>query len=271
MLKREIKTAGEIALLPADRIVSDPLRPRKYYNDEAIERLALSISENGLIDPIKVRYKNNRFVIVSGERRYRACIEAGLDNIPCVVLSSTEKENAIFSLSESIHGLQLNCYEEAEAIERLISVYGLSLQELSIKLCIDREYINARLKLNKISTDVRKRLIEYGLNDKYAALILKCEDAESQRELLDKIIEKRMSLHEARDYLSKLNRKQFCGRIKAEYSDPIIFINTIEKAVETLKKNGLNGTADKIETVEYVEYTVRINKTGYQSESSCII
>ena len=271
MLRREIKTAGEIALLPADRIISDPLRPRKYYNDDALTRLAGSIAENGLIDPLKVRYKNSRFVIVSGERRFRACIEAGLDEIPCLVLSSTEEENALFSITENLHCLQLNCYEEAEAIDRLLTDYGYTPQQLSEKLCIDRELINSRLRLNKIPADIRKKMIEYGLNDRYAAVILKCDCDEMQRELLEGIIKNRLSLYEARVLLTEIKRKQFRGKIKAIYNDPVIFINTIEKAVETMKKNGLNGFADKNETDDYIEYTVRINKSGYQSESSCII
>ena len=118
----DFKRSSEIVLLPVDNIVSNVKQARKHYEQRKLESLCESISENGLIQPITVRpIKFRKYEIISGERRLRACIMAGITHIPSIIIESTDERAAVLSLTENIQSQMLNCFEEADAIKNLIN------------------------------------------------------------------------------------------------------------------------------------------------------
>lgn len=262
MNRKTTQTAGEILLIPAEIIKPNPLRSRIYYNDDQLNELARSIEENGIIEPLSViPYEEEYYHIISGERRYKAAILTGMTELPCIVYSAELTESAIFSLINNQQQKNLNYFEEAQAIDKLHSTDNFGIKELSRRLSKSENYIITRLRLLSIPEDIRKKMIEYGLTENYANIIIKIKSDKKKKQLVDKIGKERLTLAEAQKAAEDINKKHK-GKIITFFGDITIFSNTIEKAIETLKNSGMNASSEKNETETYIEYIVRIAKPG---------
>lgn len=260
MNKKEFVSAGEILLISIDSIISNPLRSRMYYNDEQLTELMLSIEENGIIEPISVTpAEDEKFRIISGERRYKAAVMAGMEEIPCIIYSAELTESALFSLINNQQQRSLNYFEEAEALDKLHSYDTYDIKSLSQRLSKPESYILSRLRYLSIPEDIRKMMIENGLTENYASIIMKAKGNKKKKQLVERIAEEKLTLAEANNALSD-NTKKHKGKIITLFKDITIFSNTIDKAIETLKSSGMNAISVKNETETYVEYNIRIYK-----------
>ena len=136
--KDKIKTAAQVLLLPQDSILPNPDQPRKRFDYDELEGLAQSIRQNGILQPVTVRRrtdgKNVKFELVAGERRLRAARLVGLTKIPAIETDADEKSSAVLSLIENLQRQDLNFFEEAEAVQRLVEKYSMSREEAADKL-----------------------------------------------------------------------------------------------------------------------------------------
>ena len=142
------------------KIVSSINQPRKTFSKEALDELAASIKEHGILQPILVRKKEDHYEIVAGERRYRAAAMAGLENIPCMVEDISDEVASVYALIENIQRKDLNIIEEADAFNRLIELYGLSHEEASQYVGKSRSYITNTMRLLKLTDKVKKLICE---------------------------------------------------------------------------------------------------------------
>lgn len=260
MIKRSYETAGEIVLIPYDRIFSDPKRQKRYYDSEELEELVNSIAENGLIDPIVVNgTESERYKLVSGERRYRASVLAGMKEIPCIIIAGDASVCALYSLIDNQHHKKLGYFEEAEHIQRLIREHGMSIADLSEKLSKSEKYIYSKLKLLAIPEDIRKRITEDRLSEEYARIILTVPE-NKMPEFTDEIIENDLSVTQAEKRADELSGKQGSQKKIMIFKDIKVFTNTVERAISTMNRCGIEASDTKEETDRYIEYRVRIVK-----------
>lgn len=196
---------GNIAEIAIDRITENPHQPRTLFHEEALEELAASVQELGIIQPITVRkVPEGDFQIISGERRYRAAKKAGLDTIPAYVRLADDQEMLEMALVENIQREELDSIEIALSYERLIEECELTQAAMSERVGKKRSTITNYLRLLKLQP-----LIQAGLRDKmismgHARSLVNIDDEESQLELYRKAIAREWSVRQTEDAVKKL-------------------------------------------------------------------
>lgn len=258
----KVKSTGQIFLIPQEQIVPNPNQPRKRFDYDELEGLAQSIRQNGILQPITVRQTDDgKFELISGERRLRAARLVGLTKIPSIVTEVDEKKSAVFSLIENLQRQDLDFFEEAEAIDRLISDYGMSRDELSRKLGKAQSTLSNKLRLLRLPEDMRYRLSRAGLTERHARALLLLEDDARRERALGIMIDRRLTVAESERLIEQMLSKEGKTRNNLRgIRDVRVFINTLNHAVDTIRRAGVDADAAKSETPEYIEYVVRIPK-----------
>lgn len=261
------KDENKVLEIPIIQIRPNRTQPRKSFDEDQLRLLSQSIATNGILQPLSVRRLNQtEYELVAGERRLRAAIIAGLQKVPCVVIKCTDKESAIFALLENIQRCDLNMFEEARGISRLIRKFGLTQEDAALRLGKKQSTVANKLRLLKLSLEEQDWILQAGLSERHARSLLRIDDEDVRKEVLSKIVAENLSAKDTEDLVIKLlcratvtdsphQEKKFIVR------DVRIFVNTITKAVDTMRLSGINAVAKKQETEEYIEYTVKIPKT----------
>ncbi len=164
--KQKEKIAGQVVMLELNELTPNKSQPRRQFSEEQLLSLSQSIKENGIIQPICVRKKGAVYEIISGERRMRAAKLAGLNEVPCIVMSVDDEQSAVLALIENIQRKDLSYFEEALAIEKLISFYGLTQESAAARLGKAQSTIANKLRLLKFSDTERRMLIMGNLNER---------------------------------------------------------------------------------------------------------
>lgn len=259
------KVSNEIIQIPARLIAPNPHQPRKNFNWDDLEGLAESIHYNGLLQPITVRQRTDgKYELISGERRLRACKMAGLSTIPSIVINIDEEKSALLAVLENLQRENLHYFEEAMAIERLIKGFGLSQEEVARKLGKSQSALSNKLRLLRLPNDIRYNIMLYGLSERHARALLRLPTTALMNQVIDTVAEQGLNVSATEklicDMLTKTQPKDKKGKTVMVFKDVRIFINTLNHAVTTMRKSGINATASKNETESYIEYTVKIDK-----------
>lgn len=258
----KVKSTGQIFLIPQEQIVPNPNQPRKRFDYDELEGLAESIRQNGILQPITVRQKEDgSFELVSGERRLRAARLVGLTKVPAIVTEIDNKNSAVFSLIENLQRQDLDFFEEAEAIDRLLTEYGMSREELCKKLGKARSTLSNKLRLLQLPEEMRYRISRAGLTERHARTLLLLEDDERRARALGIIIDHHLNVSESERLIEQMLSKE--GKTRNNFRgirDVRVFINTLNHAVDAIRRAGVDADAAKSETPEYIEYVVRIPK-----------
>lgn len=261
-MKQYYQSAGEIVLLPKEAIKSNPFREQTAYGPEELEELCDSIQTNGLLEPLNVRFETeDTFRIVSGERRFRAAVMAGMTEIPCIIVGGeTGQIISLYPLIVHLQQRRLHYLDEAVCIRDLLEGETFTVTTLSQALSKPAVYLAEKLKLLTLSEQILNGLKQNDLPEDYALLLLKAE--ETQREsLLQRIIDEDLSLKDAEKALRRLDSRRGGSKVMI-FKDLTVFINTVERAVETMRSSGLHAEMERTDTEDYIEYNVRISKTG---------
>jgi ParB family chromosome partitioning protein len=188
-------SVGQDALeVGLDLIDPGSQQPRTRFDEEALERLAISIKEHGVVQPILVRRRGGRYEIIAGERRWRAAQKAGLDSIPVVVKEVADADLLEIALTENIQREDLNPIEEAQAYQKLIESVGLTQEALASRFGRDRSYITNYLRLLRLPEDIQRLVEEGRLSTGHARTVLGLPDADQQRRAARQVIDKGLSV-----------------------------------------------------------------------------
>ncbi len=249
----------ETLLLKTSQLEPNKDQPRKKFDEEAIEELAQSIKQYGIIQPIIVCKRDDYYQIIAGERRWRAAKKAGIREVPVVVKEYTEKEIAEISLIENIQREDLNPIEEAKSYKRLIDEYKLTQEELSERVSKSRTEIANKMRLLKLHDDVQKMLISGALSAGHARALLGLEVKKDQLKAANEIIEKSLSVRQTEDLVKKMNepKKEKEGKSKTEDSLEFVYKDLEKRLSDCL------GTKVKISRKDKNKGKIEIN---YYSE-----
>ena len=267
-----LKNENKISDIPIIKIRPNKAQPRKVFNEEDLNALSQSIAENGILQPLTVRKVSaTEYELIAGERRLRASVMAGLRKVPCIVIKCSEKESAVYALLENLQRSDLGMFEEARGVSRLIRRYGLTQQEAAVKLGKTQSTIANKLRLLRLTYEEQEWIENAGLSERHARALLKLGVEGARREALSKIISENLNVQQSENLINlmlnsspKNNKKQ--GTSKAVIKDVRIFVNTINKAIDTMRLAGIDAQSDKTDTDNFIEYTIRIPKKQITDE-----
>lgn len=269
MKSAKYKIGGQIILIPQEDIYPNPNQPRSRFDFDELEGLAQSIRQNGIIQPIAVRVNaSGNYELISGERRLRASRLVGISLIPCIIMEASDEKSALFALIENMQRSDLGFFEEASAIEKLIVDFNMSRDDVCRKLGKAAPTISNKLRLLKLPDDVRLKITQEGLTERHARALLRLPTRAQLDRALSIISDKRLNVAESEKLIDQMlsadkSRKKPTVKL---FKDVRIFVNTLNHAVDTMRRAGIEADSAKSETDEYIEYIVRIPKTR-----SCVI
>lgn len=245
-----------------NRIEANGNQPRKVFDDEKIEELAMSIKENGLIQPIIVRKYNRNYQIIAGERRFRACKLAGLKTVPCVIKDIDDKQVDTYAIIENIQRENLSPIEEARAYKTLIETYNMNQTELANKVGKKQSTIANKLRLLKLSEGVKDALKAKQITERHARAMLSL-DEDKQQAILQEVLKKSLNVKQTESLINKPPKeksKAKKGPRKAVSQNFKIAINTINQATELIQKSGVTIISETEEDDDEYVITLRLKK-----------
>lgn len=194
----------EIINIKISQIVPNESQPRKQFEEESLEKLADSIRQFGILQPLLVRKKGRYYELVAGERRWRAARMAGLKEVPVILRKYTIQDAAAISLIENIQREDLNPIEEAEAYRRLIEEFGLTQEEAAARVSRSRTAVTNSLRLLRLTEPVRQLVIRGELTMGHARALLALDDEKQQNDTASLIIRRKLSVRDTEKLVKKI-------------------------------------------------------------------
>ncbi len=261
-MNKKLRCSAEVYDIPQDLILPNPNQPRKRFDFDELENLAQSIRENGILQPITVRRtEDKKFELIAGERRLRAARLVGLVKIPAIVIDMQQKDSALFAIIENLQRQSLGFFEEAEAIEKLINEFNMSREDVCKKLSIAPSTLSNKLRILKLPEEMRFKLSRAGLTERHARALLALEDDNQRARALSIVIDRHLNVSETERMIEQMLHRNTKQRSNIRgIRDVRLFINTLNHAVDTIRRAGVDADTARSETEEYIEYVVRIPK-----------
>ncbi len=198
---------SKIVEIELEKIVPNRFQPRKAFNDDVSE-LAESIRAHGVLQPITVRPLGEKYEIVMGERRYRACEKIGMHKIPCMIVEMNDRESMEVALIENLQRQDLNSIEEALSYKRILDAGYVTQEQLAQRLGKNQSTIANKLRLLSLDRDVQSALLRNEISERHARALLKLENKEMQRQLLKKIIAERLTVKRTEEEIGKMENNK---------------------------------------------------------------
>ena len=187
-----------------DLIIPNRFQPRLVFDEKALNELADSIKEHGIIEPIIVRQLNDKYEIIAGERRYKAACIAGLTKVPVIVRNLSDYKSAQVAVIENVQRRNLNPMEEAKSYKRILDQGLKTQEELAKEIGVSQSTIANKLRLLSLAEPVKQALSENKISERHARALLKLSSLDKQEEMLNKVINERLTVKDLDDEISKL-------------------------------------------------------------------
>lgn len=233
--------------IPIYKITPNPHQPRRIFDRGALEELAESIRRYGVITPLTVRRAGERYILIAGERRLRASKLAGLNSVPCYIMEIDEQTSAELALVENLQRRDLDPFEEAEGLLRLTKEFGLTQQQAAERIGKTQAAVANKLRLLKLWPDTIAVIREHKLTERHGRALLALEDEGEQVEAARQIAAQGLTVAQAEAYIEKLKTRSVSQEIphpvrQVFIKDVRFFINSITKAVDSVRSAGLEAT-----------------------------
>lgn len=254
----------EIISISVDKIFPNTYQPRLFFDEEALEELSQSIREHGIIQPITVRQRGGSYEIVAGERRWRAARIAQFEDVPCNVIEITDTQSAEIALLENLQREDLNFMEEAEAYYNLINDHKFTQDELAKRMGKKQSTIANKLRLLKLSDNIRNICVKNKLTERHARALLSLPNEELQLKVVEKVIKNSLNVKATEEVINRellkiageeLNNKNK-KRIKSVFPAKL-YVNTIKQVFD---KFSIPAEYKFKEEEEFIQITISIPK-----------
>ena len=211
----EMDDKGRILMLKLDLVQPNKEQPRKTFDEEKINELAESVKNYGVLQPLLVQKKGSFYEIIAGERRWRAAKAAGLKEVPAVLKEYSKQEAMEISLIENVQRADLNPIEEALGYKQLINEFGLTQEEIAIRVAKSRVAITNTMRLLKLDEQIQNMLIQGIISSGHARALLSLEDTMMQLKAAKEILDKKLSVRETEKLVKRMH-KEVSGEKKEE-------------------------------------------------------
>ena len=199
----------EIIEVSLDDIIPNRFQPRLSFDEQGLNELAESIRQHGIIQPLVLRKIGDKYEIIAGERRYKASYIAGLTKVPAVIIDLNDNESAEVAIVENIQRKDLSPIEEAKSYKKLLDRGYLTQDQLASRMVKNQSTVSNKLRLLNLDEKVQDALLNNKISERHARSLLKLDNKEEQKEVLDEIIEKRLNVRDTEDLINrKLNGEE---------------------------------------------------------------
>ena len=220
----------EILEISIEDIVPNRFQPRLTFDTEALNELASSIKEHGIIQPLVVRRLNDKFEIIAGERRYKAATLVGMKKVPCVVMELSDNESAEVAVIENIQRKEMTPLEEAKSFKKILDKGYLTQDELAKRMGKSQSSIANKLRLLNLDEVVQDAILDNKISERHARSLLKIEDKQEQRNILGEIINNRLTVRQTDELIKEKYNK----------GDDIINTNENNREINNMMNQNLN-------------------------------
>ncbi len=273
-LRRRLPENGDsskIVWIATDKIRPNRAQPRIDFESNAALRLADSVKRYGILQPLTVRVIENAadgrcFEIIAGERRFRAAVMLQMQSVPCVILEADERKSAELALVENLLRQDLNFFEMAKAIRRLIDSFDLTQEEVAKRLSLTQSAVANKLRLLRYSDQEQQFILTSGLTERHARALLKIPDPDLRKKAAEHVIKWKMNVASAEQYVDRVlcEEKQKAEiekslskpKMKPIIKDIRLFFNSVDHAVDTIKSAGIDISSTRTELED--EYVIEI-------------
>lgn len=191
-----MNTDHKVEMINVENVIPNRFQPRLTFDEESLNELSASIKEHGIIQPLVLRKLGEKYEIVAGERRYKAATIAGLTEIPAIISNLDDNRSAEVALVENVQRKNLTSIEEAKSYKKILEKGYLTQQELSKKMGITQSTIANKLRLLNLTEEVQEALLNERISERHARSLLQIEDQPKQVELLNKVINERLTVRQ---------------------------------------------------------------------------
>ena len=249
--KKGLLDSPRVLFLPVDAISPNPNQPRRVFGTQELEELAGSIQALGLLQPLTVRRRADGWELVAGERRLRAAKLAGLEEVPCISLQIDDQRSSLLALVENLQRKDLDFWEEALALDRLISVYHLSQEEAAVA---------NKLRLLKLPEDTLRALRDGGCTERHARALLRLEDPSLRQKALEQILSRQLTVAQTDALVDQLLSPPPRTRTKRTFvvKDVRLFLNTLTRSMALMRSAGVDARCDRQDKDGEILLTIRI-------------
>ena len=263
-VQAQLPSQIRVETLPLSMIRPNPYQPRKIFKKEALNDLAQSLIQHGLLQPICVRQVGDNYELIAGERRFRAAHLAGFSEINAVVYNAADQDSALLALVENIQREDLHFFEEAEGYLNLIRDYGCTQEQLAARLGKNQSTVANKLRILKLPKAVKEQIYASQLTERHARALLRLHNEQEQLRLIRIINEQNMSVKRTEQLVEKTLQRMFGEQVTRQRSkqnvlflmrDINIYVNTVKKAIDTIRDAGGDVNMD----VQYGDERVAIN------------
>ncbi|MCR4692244.1 MAG: ParB/RepB/Spo0J family partition protein [Lachnospiraceae bacterium] len=236
--KKETKSVSELEKGPAsviniNKIEPNRLQPRKEFKEDALQELADSIKQFGVIEPLVVQDRDDHYEIIAGERRWRAAKIAGLKEVPAVVKKLTEQEIVEISLIENLQREDLNPIEEAMAYKRLLEEFHLKQDEVADRVSKSRAAVTNSMRLLKLTEEVQQMIIDEKISSGHARALIPVDDAKQQYELAERVFDEKLSVRDIEKLVKDLGKEKKEKKKKEEDQALLAIYAKLEEKLKT--------------------------------------
>lgn len=271
--KKGLLDSPRVLFLPVDAISPNPNQPRRVFGTQELEELAGSIQALGLLQPLTVRRRADGWELVAGERRLRAAKLAGLEEVPCISLQIDDRRSSLLALVENLQRKDLDFWEEALALDRLISVYHLSQEEAARRIGKSQSAVANKLRLLKLPTPVLERLRDVGATERHARALLPLGDPALQTQAADTILKEKLTVAQTEALVDRLlhpappappvRRPRRVFVVK----DVRLFLNSLNRGMALMRSAGVDAQCSREDRDEEILLTIHIPRRAQEHVS----
>ena len=260
----------EIIEVSLDDIIPNRFQPRLSFDEQGLNELAESIRQHGIIQPLVLRKIGDKYEIIAGERRYKASYIAGLTKVPAVIIDLNDNESAEVAIVENIQRKDLSPIEEAKSYKKLLDRGYLTQDQLASRMGKNQSTVSNKLRLLNLDEKVQDALLNNKISERHARSLLKLDNKEQQKEVLDEIIEKRLNVRDTEDLINrKLNGEEEIIRIPSFSQKEIPsfeFPNYISELPDTKPEENIEVSSTPIKEYKEKEEEIEIMNDNEEEE-----
>lgn len=267
MRGQEYSYGNRLVYLPVDKILPNPYQTRSNFDRGSIDELAKSIKNYGVLQPIGVRLINKRvYELIFGERRLMACKIAGIDSIPAIINEIGDREAAALTVEENVHRKPLHYVELADAINILFKGFGYNEIETAQILSMTINEVQNYINLNQLSREIKTKLLKENIQQDLAEVLLKTQDGDIQKNIIDKVREYKLNKEKAEILLDSVIKEDVIGKvecghrnIKNKFTDLRLFTNTLKQAINLINESGMTSDYEIEKKEDSYKISININ------------
>lgn len=255
-LKTYMET-GRVIFVPARSIHPNPEQPRKIFKEKALQELAESIRQHGILQPLSVRRVGNSYELIAGERRLRAAQKVGLTEIPCIVMTMDQQQSGMAAMVENLQRQDLDYIEEARGIAQLVNKWHINQENVADLLGRSQSSVANKLRILKHSDEVLDALRSADLTERHARALLKLPTEDQKLEVIHTIIQQNMNVAKAEQYIQTLLQSQPPRHRKPNVN---AYIRNLTQNLAKMQQNGVSAVSERRETESEIVLTITFPK-----------